>query len=79
MSRAASVGSRIIQPIRGIGTAVKGSFAELRLVTWPSREQAIQYTSTVVISVLVVAGMTAALDYGLTKLVEQIIAWSQRV
>lgn len=79
MSHVATWGNRLIQPVTSVVEYLRDSVSELQKVTWPTREQTIQYTTIVVVSVLVVIGITSALDYGLTKLVEQLITWSQRV
>jgi preprotein translocase subunit SecE len=68
--------ARRFQPLQTAVAYVRGSVDELRKVVWPTREQTIQYTLIVVVSVLVVIALTAALDYGLSKLFEQILEWS---
>ncbi|GAA0662255.1 hypothetical protein GCM10010193_11900 [Kitasatospora atroaurantiaca] len=42
--------------------------AELRKVVWPSRHDLMQYTSVVVVFVVVIMGVVASLDYGFSKL-----------
>lgn len=42
--------------------------AELRKVVWPTRSELMQYTSVVVVFVVVVMAFVAGLDYGLSKL-----------
>jgi len=69
----------LFAPVRSARAYLRASIEELRRTTWPTREQATQYTTIVVISVLVVTGITAALDLGLSKGIEQLITWSQRV
>jgi preprotein translocase subunit SecE len=43
--------------------------AELRKVAWPSREEVINYSIIVFITIIVLTGAIAALDYGMSKLV----------
>ena len=73
-----SIGAALA-PFRAGVTYIRSSIEELKKATWPSREQAIQYTTIVIVSVLVVAGITSALDLGLSKAVQALITWSQRV
>jgi len=42
--------------------------AELRKVVWPSRNDLMQYTSVVVVFVVVMMAFVASLDYGFSKL-----------
>ncbi|MER5642383.1 preprotein translocase subunit SecE [Kitasatospora sp. NPDC002227] len=42
--------------------------AELRKVVWPTRSELMQYTSVVVTFVVVIMGIVAGMDYGLSKL-----------
>jgi preprotein translocase subunit SecE len=46
------------------------SYAELRKVTWPSREEAVASTKVVLISTLLIAGMLGLVDLILVKLVD---------
>jgi preprotein translocase subunit SecE len=46
------------------------SFAELRKVTWPSRDEAVASTKVVLISTLLIAGMLGLVDFILFKLVD---------
>lgn len=52
----------------------KGVKAELFKVVWPSRQDTIRYTLTVIIFSLVVAFVLGAADYGLLKLFEKAIS-----
>lgn len=61
------------RPFRQLGTYLGESWAELRLVAWPTRSQTIQYTLIVTIAVLVVIAFTATLDYGLSAFFERIL------
>ncbi|MFI6845533.1 preprotein translocase subunit SecE [Kitasatospora sp. NBC_00085] len=42
--------------------------AELRKVVWPTRSELVNYTTVVVVFVVVVMAFVAALDYGFSKL-----------
>ncbi|WP_406199615.1 preprotein translocase subunit SecE [Kitasatospora sp. NBC_01560] len=42
--------------------------AELRKVVWPTRSELVNYTTVVVVFVVVVMGFVAGLDYGFSKL-----------
>ncbi len=53
----------------------KGSFEELRKVTWPTRSLALNLLILVVVISLLVAGFIAALDYLFTKGYEQLLQW----
>jgi preprotein translocase subunit SecE len=46
------------------------SYAELRKVTWPSREEALASTKVVLVSTLLIAGMLGLVDFLLFKLVD---------
>ena len=48
------------------------SFAELRKVTWPSRDEAVASTKVVLVSTLIIAGMLGLVDFILFKLVDWI-------
>jgi len=47
----------------------KESFAELKKVTWPSRDEVVSSTKVVLLSTLIVAGILGALDIILVQLV----------
>ena len=46
------------------------SFAELRKVTWPSRDEAVASTKVVLVSTLLIAAMLGLVDFILFKLVD---------
>ncbi len=46
------------------------SYAELRKVTWPSRDEAVASTKVVLVSTLLIAGMLGLVDFILFKLVD---------
>lgn len=67
----------ILRPLSTISNSLRASVEELRKVVWPTQEQTVQYTLIVIGSVIVVTALTAGIDYGLVKLLNQVIAWSQ--
>jgi preprotein translocase subunit SecE len=48
------------------------SFAELKKVTWPSREEALASTKVVLVSTLIISAMLGLVDFILFKLVDWI-------
>ena len=48
------------------------SFAELKKVTWPSRDEVISSTKVVLVSTLLIAGILGALDLILIQVVDWI-------
>ena len=48
------------------------SFAELKKVTWPSRDEATASTKVVLLSTLMIAGVLGLVDFLLFKLVDWI-------
>ena len=48
------------------------SYAELRKVTWPSRDEALASTKVVLVSTLIIAGMLGLVDFILFKFVDWI-------
>jgi preprotein translocase subunit SecE len=46
------------------------SFAELRKVTWPSRDEAAASTRVVLISVIIIAAILGLVDFILFKIVD---------
>ena len=64
--------SFLFRPIRWVGRHlipryIRGSFSELRQVTWPDRKQSRQLTIAVVMFATVFGVVIALLDYGLDK------------
>ncbi|MEA2061525.1 MAG: preprotein translocase subunit SecE [Thermodesulfobacteriota bacterium] len=47
---------------------------ELRKVTWPSRKQAAGYTVVVIILVFIISVFLGMVDFGLSKLVQAVLA-----
>jgi preprotein translocase SecE subunit len=56
-------------PIKAVSDYLKSSTAELKKVTWPSREMTIRYSVMVIVVSLGLAAFFAALDFGLSKAV----------
>ncbi|MFI6445601.1 preprotein translocase subunit SecE [Kitasatospora sp. NPDC050543] len=52
-----------------LGLFYRQIIAELRKVVWPTRSELVQYTTVVVVFVLVIMGIVAALNFGFSKLV----------
>ncbi len=48
------------------------SFAELKKVTWPSRDEVISSTKVVLVSTIVIAAVLGLVDFILVKLVDLI-------
>jgi preprotein translocase subunit SecE len=48
------------------------SFAELKKVTWPSRDEVISSTKVVLVSTIVIAAVLGLVDFLLVKLVDLI-------
>jgi preprotein translocase subunit SecE len=48
------------------------SFAELKKVTWPSRDEVISSTKVVLVSTIVIAAVLGLVDFVLVKLVDWI-------
>ena len=48
------------------------SFAELKKVTWPSRDEVISSTKVVLVSTVVIAAVLGLVDFLLVKLVDLI-------
>jgi len=61
------------QGLKKIFTFLKESKAELKKVNWPSKEEVLTSTRIVIISILVVAGVIALIDYVIKTVVFSII------
>jgi preprotein translocase subunit SecE len=51
----------------------KGVITELKKVHWPSRKQVSVYTGVVIVTVLLVAVVVSAVDFGLSSLLGLVI------
>lgn len=60
-------------PLRPIGRYLNGSRKELKQVKWPSRKDTWKLTFAVVVFTTFFVIITAAADFGLSKLVERIL------
>lgn len=56
-----------------IVTYFKGVWAELKKVSWPTGKQVVDHTIIVLVSAAIAIALTAAADFGLTKLVEYLV------
>lgn len=56
-------------PLASIRDYLKSSIAELKKVSWPSRDMTIRYSALVIIVSAALAGFFAALDFGLSRAV----------
>lgn len=52
----------------------KESYEELRKVVWPTREMIVRHTIIVILSITISMLIIAAIDYGLTSLIEKIVS-----
>ncbi|MBN2322676.1 MAG: preprotein translocase subunit SecE [Spirochaetes bacterium] len=59
--------------MKKIFTFLKESKAELKKVNWPSKEEVLTSTRIVIISILVIAGVIALIDYVIKTVVFSII------
>ncbi len=59
--------------MKKIFTFLKESKAELKKVNWPSKEEVLTSTRIVIISILVIAGVIALIDYVIKNVVFSII------
>lgn len=53
---------------------LQGAKSELKKVQWPTRQEVINHTITVIIISLVIAAFIGAADFGLSALLERLIA-----
>jgi preprotein translocase subunit SecE len=51
----------------------KGVWNELTKVTWPTKKVVINHTIIVIISAVIAISLTAAIDFGLARLVEYVV------
>ena len=56
--------------MRRIITFFQESFAELKKVTWPSRDETVSSTKVVLVSTILIAVMLGLVDFVLFKLVD---------
>ncbi len=60
---------REVQKENRIAQYFRETRAELRKVVWPTREEAINLTAIVVVTIVVMSIFFGAVDYGLTQLI----------
>lgn len=63
-------------PLKTVRDYVMHSIAELKKVTWPSREMTIRFSVLVIIISTAFAGFFAALDFGLRQTVDALFVTS---
>jgi len=51
---------------------LKGSFAEIKKVKWPTRKEAAKLTFAVIMFAIMFAVFTSVLDFGINKLFEEL-------
>jgi len=56
-----------MNPIKAITTYVRSSMAELKKVSWPSKEMTMRYSMLVIAVSLAVAAFFATLDFGFSR------------
>lgn len=59
-----------MNPVKSLETYIRSSIAELKKVTWPSRQETMRYTVLVTAVSVIVAAFFASLDFGLGKIVD---------
>jgi preprotein translocase SecE subunit len=65
-------GVRFIGKILGLGY-LRGSWQELKLVTWPTKHEGRRLTTAVIIFSVIFGALIAIVDYGLDKLFRQLL------
>jgi preprotein translocase subunit SecE len=72
MAFLASIGRGIRKSVTGTTGFFKGSFQELKKVKWPTREEMVNYTLVVVITVTLLTAFFFIIDLGISELVRLI-------
>jgi preprotein translocase subunit SecE len=72
MAFLASIGRGIRKSVTGTAGFFKGSFQELKKVKWPTREEMVNYTLVVVITVALLTTFFFIIDLGISELVRLI-------
>jgi len=73
MASATNFVSRITHLPQAVIAYFRESYAELKKVSWPSRETTLRYTVIVVVASLAVGAVTGGVDFLLTWAFERII------
>ncbi|MFC7442678.1 preprotein translocase subunit SecE [Laceyella putida] len=68
----ANIGRGIRKSVSGTSGFFRGSVQELKKVRWPSRQEMVNYTMVVVLTVLVLALFFFVIDQGILQLVRMI-------
>ncbi len=63
-----------MNPIKAITTYVRSSIAELKKVTWPTKEMTMRYSMLVIAVSLAVALFFAALDFGFGRAITFVLS-----
>jgi preprotein translocase subunit SecE len=69
----ASIVNRVTTAPQAVVRYVKESYAELRKVSWPSRETTIRYTVIVAASSIAVGAVIGGIDFLLALLLERVV------
>jgi preprotein translocase subunit SecE len=59
--------------IKSLVDYLVGAWDELKRVSWPSRKDVFNHTVVVVTSLVIAIGLTSAIDYGLTFLIQLLV------
>lgn len=59
--------------IKKITSYFQGVITETKKITWPSRQNVINYTQTVILSVIFIVIVFGLVDLGLSKLLEKLL------
>ncbi|PRZ13310.1 protein translocase subunit secE/sec61 gamma [Laceyella sediminis] len=68
----ANIGRGIKKSVSGTSGFFRGSVQELKKVRWPNRQEMVNYTMVVVLTVLVLALFFFIIDQGILQLVRMI-------
>ena len=68
-----SIVNRITHTPQGVVRYIRESYAELRKVSWPSREATIRYTVVVAVSSIAMGVVIGGIDYLLTLALQKAI------
>lgn len=63
--------NRLATPFRLVVQYLKGAYQELRQVSWPSRQDVVQYTILVTVTIIVSVAILTAYDYGFQQLADR--------
>ena len=73
MAQATTTVGKLTSAPQAVVRYIKESYAELKKVSWPTRETTIRYTVIVIISSLALGAITGGVDYVLTTIIEQLV------